>query len=151
MCWKYKKKSVCSINDIPKEFQDSTEVQIIYKITAKSTGQYYIGKKILYNKVKSKLSKKRKLQLKTRKTFEYKIKESNWFSYYGSSTNTIFHELLETLGPDGFEREIIMFVEGKTKAAWEEVVLLCSKEGMMHPKCLNLNVLNRFFKKTLTQ
>ena len=40
-CWKYKNKSICSIKDIPKEFQDSTEIQAIYRITCKPTGEFY--------------------------------------------------------------------------------------------------------------
>jgi hypothetical protein len=148
-CWRYKKKSICSINDIPKEFKDSEEIQILYKITCKPTGNWYIGKKIFFNTKKVRLSKKKKLDLKTRKVFEYKKVESNWANYYGSSTNIEWLHLIDTLGHDKFDREILMFVEGKTKAAFYEAKYLFSDEGMMNDKCMNLNILSKFFKNKL--
>jgi hypothetical protein len=151
-CWRYKKKSICSIKDIPKEFQDKTEIQIIYKITLKvQPGVWYIGKKIMFNTKKSRISKKKKLELKTRKVFEYKKTESNWVNYYGSSTNVEWLHLIETLGHDKFDREILMFVEGKSKAAFYEAKYLFSDEGMMNPKCMNLNILSKFFKNKLNE
>ena len=151
--WRYRKKLISSIEDLPTEYKLLKDLHIIYKISfvnpENNEKLYYIGKKILFNKRKVKLSKKRKLELKTRKTFEYQIKESDWSNYYGSSTNKIFRDLRDKLGDDKFEREIIMFVEGKTKAAFYEAKILFSSEGMMHPKCLNLNILNKFFKNKL--
>lgn len=148
-CWRYKKKSICSIKDIPKEFQDSTELQILYLIRNKVTGHYYVGKKIFFNTKKTRLSKKRKLELGTRKIYEYKKVESDWANYYGSSKNVEWNNMLETLGPDKFDREILMFVEGKTKAAFYEAKYLFSDEGMMNDKCMNLNILSKFFKNKL--
>ena len=150
-CWRYKKKSICSIKDIPKEFKDSQELQILYKITCKPTGQWYIGKKIMFNTKKTKLSKKRRLELglTNRTKFEYKKVESDWYKYNGSSTNKEWNELLATLEPDKFDREILMFVEGKAKAAFYEAKMLFSDEGMMHSKCMNGNILNKFFKSKL--
>lgn len=146
-CWKYKNKDICSIDDIPKEYKDSLEIQIIYKISYGN--KFYIGKKIFYNKKKVRLSKKKKLDLKTRKVFEYQIKESNWANYYGSSTNQEFKEILDKVGPDKMNREILMFVEGKMKAAFYEAKYLFSDKGMMHKDCLNLTILNKFFKTKL--
>lgn len=130
-CWKYKKKSICSIKDIPKEFQNSEEIQILYKITCKPTGTWYVGKKIMFNTRKTKLSKKRRLELglSNRTKFEYKKVESDWVNYNGSSTNKEWNHLLTTLEPDKFDREILMFVEGKTKAAFYEAKYLFSDEG----------------------
>jgi len=42
-----------------------------------------------------------------------------------------------------------MFVEGKTKAAFYEAKYLFSDEGMMNDKCMNLNILSKFFKNKL--
>jgi len=150
--WKYKGKIISSLEDIPEEFKKKDNIQIIYKITAKTKPYcHYIGKKILFNKTKVRLSKKRKLELKTRKVFEYKIKESNWLTYYGSSTNKEFINMLNTLGPVGFEREILMFVEGKMMASYYEAKFLFSDEGMMHPNCMNNTILNKFFKSKLSK
>ena len=151
-CWRYKKKSICSIKDIPKEFQDKTEIQIIYRIQLKiNPGVWYFGKKIMFNTKKIKLSKKRRLELglSNRTKFEYKKVESDRVNYNGSSTNKEWNELLNTLEPDKFDREILMFVEGKSKAAFYEAKYLFSDEGMMHPKCMNLNILSKFFKNKL--
>ena len=151
-CWRYKKKSICSIKDIPKEFQDKHEIQIIYKLSMKCFPFYhYFGKKIMFNTRKTKLSKKRRLELglNNRTKFEYKKVESDWVNYNGSSTNKEWNELLDTLEPDKFDREILMFVEGKTKAAFYEAKYLFSDEGMMHDKCMNLNILSKFFKNKL--
>ena len=149
--WKYKGKIITSLKDIPKEYQEKENIQIIYKITAKAKPHcHYIGKKILFNRKKTKLSKKKKLELGTRRIYEYKISESNWLTYYGSSTNKEFINMLNTLGPEGFEREILMFVEGKMMAAFYEAKFLFSDEGMMHPNCMNNTILNKFFKSKLS-
>ena len=159
-CWRYKKKSICSIKDIPKEFQGDniTEVQIIYRITNKTNGEYYLGKRILFNNIKKKLSQKRRLELglDKRTRYEYFKQESvtkgktiGWQDYYGSSKNEYWNECVNTLGHDKFDREILMFVEGKTKAAFYEAKYLFSDEGMMNDKCMNLNILSKFFKNKL--
>ena len=148
-CWRYKKKSICSIKDIPKEFQENDEIQIIYKITCKVNNIYYLGRKIMFHTKKTKLSKKKKLELGTRKVFEYKKVDSDWLNYYGSCKNEDWLNYMDVLGLDKFDREILMFVEGKTKAAYYEAKILFSDEGMMHPKCVNGNILNKFFKSRL--
>lgn len=149
-CWRYKKKSICSIKDIPKEFQDKNELQILYCISMKCAPFYkYYGKKIMFHTKKTRLSKKRKLELKTRKIFEYKKVDSDWLNYHGSCKNEEWLNYMSVLGLDKFDREILMFVEGKTKAAYYEAKLLFSDEGMMHPNCVNGNILNKFFKSKL--
>ena len=105
----------------------------------------------MFNTRKTKLSKKRRLELglSNRTKFEYKKVESDWVNYNGSSTNKEWNHLLSTLEPDKFDREILMFVEGKTKAAFYEAKYLFSDEGMMNDKCMNLNILSKFFKNKL--
>lgn len=148
--WKYKGKIITSLKDIPKEYQNKDNIQIIYKITTKKKPYcFYIGKKILFFKKKTKLSKKKKLELNTRRVYEYKISESNWLTYYGSSTNKEFINMLNTLNREDFEREILMFVEGKMMASFYEAKYLFSDEGMMHPNCMNNTILNKFFKSKL--
>lgn len=152
-CWKYKNKDICSVDDIPEEFRLASKLHMIYKITSTNPdfkeykNHYYIGKKIFLNTTRVRLTKKRKLELNTRKVFEFKVKESNWKDYYGSSTHEVFKRLLTN--KKYLKREILMFVDGKTEASFYEAKYLFSDEGMMNDKCMNLNILNKFFKSKL--
>lgn len=141
--WKYKKKTICSIKDIPKEYRDYT--QIIYKITCKPTGKIYIGKKILYNNKKKVLSKKRKLELKTRAKYEYTTVESDWLNYWGSSKELL--EDMKILGPDKFTREIIQFVKGKKQATAWELYWIIKTDALISDLGYNGNILGRIFSK----
>lgn len=49
----------------------------VYKISHKSTGHYYIGQKVLFNKIKRK-------PLKGKKNCRRDVKESDWKTYTGS-------------------------------------------------------------------
>lgn len=135
------------MSDIPKSFQNCDDLQIIYRITNKVTGRMYIGKKIIFNNVKQKLSQKKRKELKTRKIYEYLKKESNWMSYYGSSNELT--EEIKLLGPDKFEREILEFVQGKKRATYREVVWLIKENCIISEKYYNSNILGRFFKKDI--
>ncbi len=140
--WKYKKKWIKSIEDIPKEYEGFT--QFIYKITCKVTGRYYVGKKILFNTKKTVLSKKKKLELKTRRRFEYKIIESDWLNYWGSCKE-LLHDL-EVLGPDKFDKEIIQFVKGKRQSTAWELYWIIKTDALISDLGYNGNILGRIFK-----
>jgi len=141
--WEYNKKKINSIEDIPKKYKEYT--QIIYKITCKSTGKFYIGKKILYNNRKVLLSKKKKNDLKTRAKYEYVVKESDWLNYWGSSK-----ELLEDIkihGINNFKREIIQFVKGKKQATAWELYWIIKTDALISDLGYNGNILGRIFKR----
>jgi predicted RNA-binding protein with RPS1 domain len=80
--WFYKDKPINNIEDLP----DYEKVQgFVYMIQDTVTFKSYIGKKILRNTRKKKISQKVKKVTKTRKTYERTVKESDWKDYYGSS------------------------------------------------------------------
>ncbi len=141
--WKYKKKTICSIKDIPDEFKEYTG--FIYKIYNTITKRIYIGKKILYNNKKKVLSKKRKLELKTRAKYEYTTVESDWLNYWGSSKELL--EDMKTLGPDKFTREIIQFVKGKKQATAWELYWIIKTDALISDLGYNGNILGRIFKR----
>ena len=141
--WKYKRKSIVKLGDIPKEFKDYTA--FVYKITCKATGKFYIGKKTLYNKRKKVLSKKRKLELKTRAKYEYLIIESDWIKYWGSSKELL--EDIDILGTDKFDREIIQFVKGPKQATAWELYYIFKYNALLSELGYNGNILGRIFKK----
>lgn len=145
--WKYKKKLIHKLSDIPNQYSNCDDLQIIYRIKNKVTGKMYIGKKILFNRTKVRLSLKKRKELKTRKIYEYRIKESNWMKYYGSSKD--LNDDLSILGPDKFEREILEFVQGKKKATYRELVWLVKENAIISNDYYNSNILGRFFKKDI--
>lgn len=141
--WKYKKKYIYSIADIPSEFINYQ--QFIYKITCKATGRFYIGKKILYNTKKVRLSKKKKLELKTRRIFDYLKIESDWLKYNGSNKELLND--IDILGPDKFEKEIIQFVKGKKQATAWEIYWIIKTDALISDLGYNGNILGRIYKK----
>lgn len=141
--WLYKKKLVHSLSDLPKGTHD----HFIYMIINKTNGRRYIGKKILFNKTKKKISKKVISEKKTRKRVEIITKESNWKTYYGSSKELL--DDLSILGEDKFERHILELVEGKKKASYRELVHLIKNNVLGNELYYNSNILGRFFKKDI--
>jgi hypothetical protein len=136
MNWRYKNKEV---KNIPKDYD-----HFIYIITNIDTGQWYVGKKIFFNKKRVKLSKKRRLELNTRKIYEHIVKESDWKDYYGSSIE-LKNDILKR-GKDKFKREILKYVKGKKQAtAWELYYIF--KSGFPDKLSYNGNILGRIFKK----
>jgi len=135
MNWKYKGKNI----KIPKDVD-----HFIYIIRNKITNKWYVGKKILFNTKKVKLSKKKRLELGTRKMYEYIKKESDWKLYYGSSQDV--KDDIKKYGIENFEREILKFVKGKKQAtAWELYYIF--KMGFPDEKSYNGNILGRIFKR----
>ena len=141
--WRYNKKLIHSLADIPKQFKDCDG--FIYRIECKVTGKYYIGKKTLYNKRRKLISNKKRKELNTRKKYEEIIKESDWLKYYGSSKELLAD--IDTLGSDKFERIIIRFTKGKKgNTAWE-IYEIFKANAMLDDKSYNGNILGRVFRK----
>ena len=140
--WKYNKKWIKSLRDIPK---DKEYDHFIYKITNKVNGKFYIGKKILYNKQRVKLSKKKKKELNTRKIFEINVRESDWLNYYGSSKDLLYD--ISVLGTDKFDKEIIKFVKGKKAATAWEIYYIIKTDSLLIENSYNGNLLGRIYKK----
>lgn len=139
--WTYKTKEIKSIDDFPKE-----SIGFIYKITNLKTNKIYIGKKVAFFTKKIKISKKEKLELKTRKIFKVVKKESDWQTYYGSSIP--LKEDIKLLKESNFKREILKFCYSKKELSYYEVKYQMLNE-VLEKESYNGNILGRFFPKDI--
>jgi hypothetical protein len=83
----------------------------VYKITRKSDGKFYIGKKLLFFKTKKKRKGKRAVR---------GLKESDWKSYYGSSNDLKVD--VAKLGKAAFTREVIHICQSKFQMSYLELL-----------------------------
>ena len=110
----------------------------IYEVIHKPTGRKYIGKKVLeFNRTLPPLKgQKRKRKI---------VKESDWFTYYGS------HQEIKALIKEGkqeeFSREILEFVPTKKLLTYFECKYLFIKEVLEHNEYINDNILAKFYRK----
>lgn len=87
-------------------------VGFVYIITIKHTGKKYLGKKLFE-------STRRLAPLKGKTRKRKVVKESDWKTYYGSSEDVKL--LVEEMGPDNFEREIIHLCEKRGEMSYLEL------------------------------
>ena len=92
----------------PEEF-----VGMVYRIQNLDTNQKYIGKKLFWNRRKTKV----KTKAGGTKT-KYVTKESDWKSYYGS--NKQLQEQVQEVGGDKYYREILRFCKTKGDCSYYE-------------------------------
>jgi len=142
--WLYKNKEINSLEDLEKD-----SIGFIYKIHNILTNEYYYGKKLLQSITNKKLGKKELKNLPTKQgrkpTKKKVIKESNWLSYWGSNK-----DLLVKLKEDNYinwKKEIIMFVKTKKQLSLYE--LLYISKSFEDKKCLNGNILGKYFQTDL--
>ena len=88
-------------------------VGFVYRIQNLDTNQKYIGKKLLWNRRKTKV-KTKSGGTKTK----YVTKESDWKKYYGS--NKALQEQVEEVGGDKYYREILRFCKTKGECSYYE-------------------------------
>jgi hypothetical protein len=135
-----------SIDDFPKGC-----VGFIYRITNLNDGRFYIGRKILKNTNKVKISKKELLEVtgKGRKPLKKTVvKESNWIDYYGSCKPLLTD--IAKLGIGTFKREIIKFCFSKKQMTYEEMRQQIYHQVLEKPQCTyNENIAGKFFSKDL--
>tara|TARA_R110000744_G_scaffold148441_1_gene261496 strand:- start:824 stop:1291 length:468 start_codon:yes stop_codon:yes gene_type:complete len=86
-------------------------IGFVYIITMKDTGRKYLGKKLF-------MSTRRLAPLKGKTRKRKVVKESDWMTYYGSSEEVKL--LVEELGPDNFDREIIHLCNKKGEMSYLE-------------------------------
>lgn len=127
--WLYNNKEVNRLSDIPKG-----AVGFIYMLTNKDTGEWYVGKKSLYSfrtmpPLKG-YTRKRKV-----------VKESDWVNY--SSSNKSVKEWVSPI------REILHYCHSKKELTYREMQAIVCLNGLEDEKCLNENVLGKFFPKDL--
>lgn len=113
--WQYKGQPMTS----HEEFPENT-FSFVYKITRKSDGKFYVGKKLVYftkTKQKTVTLKNGKKKVKKIKT----LVPSDWLTYWGSSTD--LQKDVAELGEDAFTREIVEFCWSKSHASYVEAKL----------------------------
>lgn len=127
--WLYKNKQVHRLADIPKGV-----VGFIYLIVNQDTGEWYVGKK-------SVLSFRTMPPLKGMKRKRKVVKESDWLTY--SSSNKLVKEWISP------HKEILEYCYTKKQLTYREMQAIVCMNGLEDPKCLNENVLGKFFPKDL--
>lgn len=140
--WTYKGKKITCIEDI-ENYEEI--VGFVYKITGPDK-RIYIGKKILHNSRKTKISKKEKVATATRKRFKRVIKESDWKDYYGSCI-PLKAEIKEK-GTELYKREILEFACTKKYLAFCELEHQI-KNDVLKNNSHNANILSRYFTKDM--
>ena len=141
--WILNYKAIDSIEDIP-DYENV--VGFIYRITNARTGKFYIGKKNLQHSRKTRITKKEKLETKTRKTFKKVIKESDWLTYYGSSKELSAD--VAKYGEAYFTREIVQLCKSKKYLSYCEIEWQI-KLDVLRADSYNGNILGRYYKKDM--
>lgn len=119
----------------------------VYIITNKTNGRFYVGKKILRNKLSKNLTKKEISEWSKPGRVPKKkkeIKESNWKDYWGSNKELI--EDVQKNGPDNFERKIIQFCRGSKQLTYFETLWQIQYD-VLKTDSYNQNILGKFFRK----
>ena len=145
MNWKYKNQEMETLSDFP-----SNTYGFVYKITHTPSGKSYIGKKIIQNTTKVKLTKKELAEyanvIGRKPSYKLAVKESNWKSYWGS--NKYLKELLETEPKENFERTILVCCPTKKLLTYYEVKLQMVYQVLEKPdEFFNDNILGKFFTR----
>ena len=142
--WLFENREITSIEDVPTNAQG-----FIYRIVHIPTGKAYIGKKILFNNVKKKLTKKELEEYDKpgrKPTSKRVVKESDWMKYYGSCKP--LQQLVKQEGPDNFVREILRFVPNKKMMTYYETKELFINEVLEHPdRYFNDCILGKFYNR----
>ena len=143
-CWYYK--GQC-IQELPEG-----AFGFLYKIiTYNEIGlpKYYFGKKQLHFKKKVKLPRKARLNSENkRKRIDYKVSESDWRDYYGSSKELL--KWIEENGTQDVYREILSFHNTKIDLTYREMELLVKENVLFREDCYNSNILSKFFRGKIT-
>lgn len=141
MIWTYKGKPVHSIDDMPKDV-----VGFVYRIVNVKSGKFYIGKKSVISRRKTRIGKREKAKTKTRKTFKIKIKESDWKVYTGSSKE--LNADIKKLGEKAFDKQIVEYCFNKKYLNFAEFSHQI-KEDVLKVDSYNGNILGRFYRKDM--
>ncbi|NOQ31142.1 MAG: hypothetical protein GQ570_08480 [Helicobacteraceae bacterium] len=102
-------------------------------------GTNYYGKKDFITSIKRKLGKKELAERTDKRTKTYKtiVKESNWRTYNGSTKNS--------KGKTIKDKWIIEPYKTKRELTYREAELLFKYNVLFDDKCLNENILGKFF------
>jgi len=121
MSWIFQDKEFTS-EDIGKWFG------FVYRVTDKTDGRKYIGKKQFFN---TKTLPPLKGQKKKRK----KVTESDWVDYFGS--NDVIKGLVISDGRDRFEREILKLCRSSSECTYYEAKMQFEYDVLLNPDYFN--------------
>lgn len=141
--WKYKGKVIQQLEDLPNH---ENLAGFVYCITHIKTGKIYIGKKALFHKKKTRISKREKTATKTRATFKRTVKDSGWLNYWGSCAP--LKEDLKLYGEEAFTREILELACNKKYLTYCEFAYQV-KLDVLKTNSYNGNILSRYFSKDM--
>ena len=131
MSWIYQNTEINSIDDVPEG-----TIGFIYKITNEKTGEYYIGKKNLYQH--------RTLPpLKGYKRKRKVVKESKWVEYRSSN------DTVKEWNEEDITLEILRFCKSKKSLTYYELQEQFSHDVLADPLSKNDNLLGKFYKRDL--
>lgn len=133
MNWTFKDTEIHSVEQMPEG-----TIGFIYKISNTETGEYYIGKKNIFQK--------RTLPpLKGYKRKRKVIKESKWQDYRSSN------DLVKEWKDDILKLEILRFCKSKKSLTYYELQEQFSHDVLADPLAKNDNLLGKFFKRDLEE
>ena len=133
------------IND--PNFNINEYVGYIYVTSHIPTGRQYIGKKIFFHTTNKKLGKKELLEIPItrgkRPTKKQVVKESDWKTYYGSSTE------IKSLPKEEMLRHVLKLCKTSKQLTYWETKYLFQHNVLEDDRYLNDNILGKFFRKDL--
>ena len=136
MNWMYKGKE---LTELPKG-----AIGFIYKIFYEDNNNTYTyyGKKLALTKHKKHFTKKEMKDVtdKRKKTYKMVDVELDWKSYKGSCKDSILDLCVMC------EKEILEFCYSQTELTYKEAKILFKNDVLEDDKCLNANILGKFFK-----
>ena len=111
----------------------------IYRINYED-GTFYIGKKNFVEEIKKPLGKKELAQITDGRMKKYKEvkKESNWRTYEGSSK--------ETVGKCISSKTMLSVYRTQRALTFAEARMLFKSEALFDCRCVNGNILGKFFR-----
>lgn len=139
----YRNQEITCIEDLPNH---ESLHGFVYVIQDKVTLRSYIGKKILRNNRKKKITQKVKKATGTRKTYERSITESDWKDYYGSSRELLAD--IQKFGKGRFKRVILELCCTKKYLSYAEVAWQI-KLDVLRNDSYNGNILGRYYTKDM--
>lgn len=141
--WYYANNKISCIEDLPNH---ENLYGFVYLIQDTETLRSYIGKKILRNTRKKKISQKVKKATGTRKTYERQVKESDWKDYYGSSKELLAD--IQKYGKQRFKRTILELCCTKKYLSYAEVAWQI-KLDVLRSDSYNGNILGRYYTRDM--
>lgn len=144
MNWIYNGSNIISLADLPEG-----TIGFIYKISNKTTGEYYIGKKSVKSTRKRKFGKKEIALLtdKRLKPYEMVTKESDWKEY--RSSNKQVQEWFKDVTNNQLELKILRFCSNVKSLTYYELQEQFAHDVLGDTNALNENLLGKFFRRDI--